>query len=224
VRVSTVHLNELAGPVPRSAAVVIDVMRAFTVAPWCFARGAAAVRLAPSIAAAVAARARWPSALLLKDGGADPRFDLSNAPGYIRRLDLRGQTIVQVTGNGTRGAHAVGDLDLVLCASFVTAGATARALTEQRVGAVTMLVTEGDEDRALADYLTALLTGAAPDPAGYLQRAGASDAAAELRRRGGDDRFPGNHADDADLCLQLDVFDFALRAEPDENFLSLTPC
>jgi 2-phosphosulfolactate phosphatase len=224
VLVSTVDLDAMREPVDTPAAVVIDVMRAFTVAPWCFARGATAVYLAPDVEAAVAAREFWPDALLLKDGATDAPFDLPNAPGHLRRADLRDRAVVQVTTNGTRGAHAVADVDLVLCASFVTAAATVRALAASEVPAVTLVVTKGDEDRALADYLAVLLTGGAPDPGGYLRRAEASSAAAELRRLGADPAHPEVHRDDAALCLDLDAFDFALRTHPQRGYLALMRC
>jgi 2-phosphosulfolactate phosphatase len=184
------------------------------------------VLLARDVEDALAARERWSDALLLKDGTVDPRFDLANSPGQLRAADLSGRTVVQVTGNGTRGAHAVANADVVLCTAFVTAEATLRALqalVDQDVDALTMVVTEGDEDRALADYLTDRLLGSAADPAQYLARADSSPAAAELRRRGGDERFAGNHRDDAALCLKLDAFDFALRARTEGDYLSLQP-
>ncbi len=224
MQVSTVQLDDLGEPVRTPAAVVIDVIRAFTTAPWCFARGAAAVHLAADVDAAAAARALWPDALLLKDGATDARFDLPNAPGQIRTVDLTGRTVVLVTTNGTRGAHAVADVDLVLCASFATAAATARVLTARAVSAVTLVVTKGEEDQALADYLAGLLTGADPDPVGYLSRANAAETAHETRRFGRDPGRPGVHADDVDLCLELDAFDFALRAHRDGRYLRLTRC
>jgi 2-phosphosulfolactate phosphatase len=224
VRTSTTHLRDLAGPVRTDAAVVIDVMRAFTVAPWCLARGASAVYLAADVESAVAGRTRWPDALLLKDGDPDHRFDLPNAPGVVQCADLHGRTIVQVTGNGTRGAHAVADVELVLCASFVTAHATARALRDADVAAVTFVVTEGDEDRAFADYLTAIISGDIVEATPYLRRAAASPAADELRRRGDDPHHGGVHPEDAGLCLELDRFDFSLNTQPDGEFLRLVTC
>lgn len=86
-------------------AVVIDVVRAFTVAPWILRQGAAQLLLAPSADVALAAKAAThPHALLVKDGAPDPRFDLPNAPGRIAHENLHGRTVIQTTGNGTRGA------------------------------------------------------------------------------------------------------------------------
>ena len=101
-----VHVNDLERSVERigsevDVAVVIDVVRAFTVAAWCLERGAARLLLAPSIEAAVAAGERHPGAVLLKDGEPDPRFILPNAPGRIATEDLTGRIVVQKTGNGT---------------------------------------------------------------------------------------------------------------------------
>lgn len=211
----TIHVDDL----PRSGAspdvaVVIDVIRAFTVAPWVLARGADRLLFAPNVDAAVAARADHPDALLLKDRGADPRFALPNSPGRIAREDLRGRTVIQVTGNGTRGAFAVGRVPLLLCASFVTAAATARAITQVAPARVLLVPTEGDEDHALADYLAALLDGGRPvDPAPYLDRVVASPAGRECATRGSEEAWPGFHADDLMRCLEIDAIDAAVRAQ-----------
>ena len=44
--------------------------------------------------------------------------------------------------------------------------------------------------------------------------AGASTDHAALTRRGPDAAYPGVHADDLRLCLEVDRFDFALEAVP----------
>ena len=205
------HLDDLPRTVSADAVVVVDVFRAFTTAPWCYESGARSVLLAPTIEDAIAARV-GEHVRLLKDGAPDPRFDLPNAPGLVATADLSDHTVVQITGNGTRGVYAVA-APHVLCASFVTASATARFLREAHVGTVLFVPTEGDEDVALADYLVELLHGDA-DPTDYLNRAEASPAAAHLELRGPDAAYPGVHADDLRLCLEVDRFDFALEAVP----------
>jgi 2-phosphosulfolactate phosphatase len=89
---------------------------------------------------------------------------------------------------------------------------------------VAIIVTEGDEDVALAEYLSALLSGQDPQPARYLARAAGSAAAQELRERSFDPDFPGVHPDDLALCLQADRFSFALSAEPAGDLLRLRQC
>lgn len=197
-------------------AVVIDVVRAFTVAPWCLHRGARRLLLARTVEDALTARAdRFGDALLLKDGEPDLRFALPNAPGRIAGEDLSGATVLQRTGNGTRGAHAVAGVPLVLCAALVTASATAAAVAATAADDVVLVLTEGDEDAALADLLLEILEhGPAVDPERYRARAERSPAAQECRDRGPDPAWPGFHEDDLRRCLEVDRFDRAVAAQP----------
>src|SRR5687768_12936546 len=57
-----------------SVAVVVDVMRAFTVAAWAFAQGAEKIVLAESLDEALALKARHPDWVALKDGPPAPGF------------------------------------------------------------------------------------------------------------------------------------------------------
>src|SRR4051794_41699153 len=122
-----------------SVAVVVDVMRAFTVAAWAFAQGAEKIVLAESLDEALALKVRHPDWVALKDGPPAPGFDTVNSPGLLRSLDLGGRTVVQKTTAGTVGALAVKEASLVLCASFVVAGGAARLLPPRGGGAGTLL-------------------------------------------------------------------------------------
>ncbi|MGW4813198.1 2-phosphosulfolactate phosphatase [Kitasatospora cineracea] len=212
-------IGELADTPP--VAVVIDVMRAFTTAAWAFAQGAERIVLAGSLDEALELKARHPGWVALKDGAPASGFDAVNSPGRIRGTDLAGRTVVQKTTAGTVGALAVRGADLVLCASFVVAGATARAL-HGRPG-VTFVVTGEDgraeEDLACARYIARRAAGRTPDPAPYLRRAADSTAAAELA--GG--IREGVHEDDVRLCLELDRFPFAMAAAPEGELMVLRP-
>ena len=219
-----VSIAELVAAPP--VAVVIDVMRAFTAAAWAFARGAEKVVLAATLAEALALKSRHPDWVALKDGRPAPGFDTVNSPGALRSADLGGRTIVQKTTYGTAGALAARDASLVLCASFVVAGATARLLRAHANGSVTFVVTgddgQADEDLACAQYIANTATGAATDSAPFLRRAAASSAAARLAadgRRG----FLGVHPDDVALCLELDRFSFAMVAASENSLLVLRP-
>jgi hypothetical protein len=79
-----VGIAELAGAPP--VAVVVDVMRAFTVAAWAFARGAEKIVLAGTLDEALALKARHPDWLTLKDGPPAPGFDAVNSPGMLRSV------------------------------------------------------------------------------------------------------------------------------------------
>jgi 2-phosphosulfolactate phosphatase len=209
-----------------SVAVVVDVMRAFTVAAWAFARGAEKVVLAGTLDEALALKAGHPDWVTLKDGPPAPGFDAVNSPAILRSADLDGRTVVQKTTYGTAGALAAREASLVLCASFVVAGATARLLRARESGSVTFVVTgedgQADEDLACAQYIARRAAGAATDASAFLRRAAVSRAAARLAedaRRG----FQGVHPDDVALCLELDRFPFAMVAAPEDSQLVLRP-
>ncbi|MFF4487975.1 2-phosphosulfolactate phosphatase [Streptomyces sp. NPDC001544] len=205
-------------------AVVIDVMRAFTVAAGAFRQGAERIVFAETAEEALALKARHPGWLAFQDGEPKPGFDLANSPAHLRSLDVAGRTVVQKTTAGTVGALAVADARLLLCASFAVAGATARLLRRERSAAVTFVVTgdggEAEEDLACAQYIAARTTCDTADPAPYLTRARNSGGAARLAdgvRRG----WAGVHPEDVGLCLEVDTCGFAMAARREEGRLVL---
>ncbi|MFJ8694960.1 2-phosphosulfolactate phosphatase [Streptomyces roseolilacinus] len=206
-----------------SVAVVVDVMRAFTVAAWAFGQGAERIVLAESLDEALALKARHPDWVAVKDGPLAPGFDSVNSPGLLRSVDLGGRTVVQKTTAGTVGALAVKESSLVLCAGFVVAEATARLLRARGDDRVTFVVTgedgRADEDLACARYIAQRATGAGTDAAEFLRRAAESRAAAELA----EGVRQGVHPDDVALCLEVDRFPFAMVAAPEGSLMVLRP-
>ncbi|MER7868506.1 2-phosphosulfolactate phosphatase [Streptomyces cellulosae] len=202
-------------------AVVVDVMRAYTVAAWAFARGAGRIVLAESLEDALALKARHPEWVTLKDGPPAPGFDLVNSPALMRNTDLSGRTVVQKTTAGTVGALAVKDASLVLCASFVVAEATVAVLRARASREVTFVVTGGsgraEEDLACAEYIAGRADGdvIAADP--YLRRAAASRSASELTQG----VRAGSTPEDVSLCLELDRFPFAMAASVEDSLMVL---
>lgn len=206
-----------------AVAVVVDVMRAFTVAAWAFARGAEKIVLAGSLEEALDLKARHPDRVALKDGPLVPGFDLVNSPGLLRSADLAGRTVVQKTTAGTVGALAVREAPLVLCAGFVVAEATAGLLRERGAERVTFVVTgedgRADEDLACAQYIAGRADGGGADADGFLRRAAASRAATELAQG----VRQGVHPDDVALCLEADRFPFAMVAAQEDSLMVLRP-
>jgi 2-phosphosulfolactate phosphatase len=206
-----------------AVAVVVDVMRAFTVAAWAFAQGAEKIVLAESLDEALALKARHPDWAALKDGPPAPGFDAVNSPGMLRSVDLGGRTVVQKTTAGTVGALAVKEASLVLCASFVVAEATARLLRTRAGGSATFVVTgedgQAEEDLACAQYIARRAAGTGADAADFLRRAAESRAAGELV----EGVREGVHPDDVALCLELDRFPFAMVASVEDSLMVLRP-
>ncbi|MFE3183448.1 2-phosphosulfolactate phosphatase [Streptomyces violascens] len=216
-----VGIADLVEPPP--VAVVVDVMRAFTVAAWAFSQGAEEIVLSESLDDAMALKARHPDWVTLKDGPPAPGFDMVNSPGLLRSVDLRGRTVVQKTTAGTVGALAVKDASMVLCASFVVAEATARLLRACKSDTVTFVVTgengQADEDLACAQYIACRAAEAGADAAEFLHRAAKSRAAAELA----EGVREGVHPDDIALCLEVDRFSFAMVAALEDSLMVLRP-
>ncbi|MBW5254341.1 2-phosphosulfolactate phosphatase [Streptomyces poriferorum] len=206
-----------------AVAVVVDVMRAYTVAAWAFARGAEKIVLAGSLDEALALKARNPDWIALKDGPPAPGFDAVNSPGLLRSVDLGGRTVVQKTTAGTVGALAVKEAQLVLCAGFVVAEATAQLLRARGSDSVTFVVTgedgQADEDLACAQYIAGRADGTATDAGEFLRRGAASRAATELT----EGVRQGVHPDDVELCLELDRFPFAMVATSEGSLMVLRP-
>lgn len=206
--------------------MVIDVLRAFTVGALALDAGACVIQCVATIDEALALRSATTDSLAMgeRDGRPVPEFDLGNSPSRLHGADVAGRTLVQRTSAGTQGLVAAAPTAAHLfAASFLCAGATARALRTLAPHDVTFVATgvdhrDGDEDLACADYISELLTTHHVDAGPYLDRVRSSDAARVFLR--GDPDFP---AADLDEAVRLDAVDFALRAELDGTVPTLRP-
>lgn len=198
-----------------SAAVVVDVMRAFTTAAYAFEGGAREIVLVSTVEEARSVRDRL-DALAMGEVGGEPveDFEFGNSPRQLRGLRLDGQVVVQRTSNGTQAVVRCAEADPLLATSFVCAEATVRFLVRRRPTGVTFVVTggqpdrEGDEDYACAEYLAARLRGRRPDVGPYLERVRASDVGRHFARGGETEH---EHApEDLELALEVDRFTRAM--------------
>jgi 2-phosphosulfolactate phosphatase len=155
----------------RGVVIVIDVIRAFTVAGYAFARGATRLWLVRTIEEALALRAREPQALLAGEvqGRLIEGFDINNSPARMAKADVRGRLIIQRTGAGTQGAVLASHARHLLLCALTNARATAiyaQTLAASTDRVITLLPTGtpedfayGEEDPLCADYIEALLRG-----------------------------------------------------------------
>ena len=210
-------------------AVVIDVLRAFTVSAWVHHRGAKALWLAESNSGALALKKKLgPDALAMKDGDPAPGFELSNSPDQISSMDLAGKIVVQRTTNGTVGTIAAAHLPVVLTASLVNASATARAIRELNPGLVDLVVTGADggadEDLAAAELISALVQGDI-DSGAYEDRVRSSRAAVHLLEKAAQGH-PGVGFHDVELATRTDQFPWVMQARQTDlgTRLDFTPC
>ncbi len=216
------RVNWLEASSARGVVIVIDVMRAFSVAAYAFAGGVQAIWLVRTVEEALALRERVPQALLAGEVGGRliSGFDFNNSPSQMAAADVRNRLLIQRTGAGTQGAVTATQADSLLVCSLANARATATyarqlvEMTETAGGLITLFPTERvdglphNEDDVCADYLEALLCER-PDARDTLER-----GITELDAGGRFDRFiPGDRDapfEDVAAVLAVDRFPFAM--------------
>jgi 2-phosphosulfolactate phosphatase len=82
-------------------------------------------------------------------------FDLGNSPREYTPEKVRGKTIVSTTTNGTRALRACVNAQIVLAASFLNLGATAKFLQQKNFEKVLLVCAGTRENAALEDTLAA---------------------------------------------------------------------
>ena len=201
-------------------AVIIDVLRAFSLECYLADRGAAELRPVATLEEAFAWRQRDPEALLAGErGGAKCEgFDFGNSPSAIPAEAVRGRRVIHTTSAGTQGlTHAV-RAGQILTGSLVNAAAVAAYICRQQPETVSLVcmgnagVREAPEDLLCAEYLRSLLRGT--------PLADIDERIRALRWHGGAHFFDKNKQaffPEADfwLCTKRDCFPFVLRAQRD---------
>ncbi len=199
-------------------AVVIDVFRAFSCEPLLYYYGASRIFLEGDIDRCLAMRA---DAVLVGEANEIPiaGFDLTNSPFLIMQKGadfFRQRTVIHRTTSGVTGAlAALENSTEVLLASFLTARATASYIKSRQPELVSIVAMgilsqqPAPEDEYCGDYLESLLTGTSYDHVAALQTILSHETAQKFLR--GDK--PYLPKEDPGICLQRDLFDFALRAQ-----------
>jgi 2-phosphosulfolactate phosphatase len=204
----------------RGIAVVIDVFRAFSVACYAMARGAARIHPVADLDEARRLKAAHPDWLLMGERHARrlPGFDLGNSPAEVEAHAVAGRTIIHTTHSGTQGLRAAGEADEVITGALVNAAAICRYL-RQRAPRSVSLVRMGHEarercaeDDLCAELIRARLEDRGFDTSGVRERLRSAPAAAKFF----DPAADWAPERDFELCTEVDRFDFVLRlAGPD---------
>jgi 2-phosphosulfolactate phosphatase len=203
------------------AVAIIDVFRAFTTAAVALANGASRVVMVGSVEEAFALRDSGVGQVCMGEvhGRPPDGFDFGNSPFEVSQVDFGGKTIIQRTSAGTQGIVAAAAADCLYAASLVTARATARALAAAGSGRVTLVamgdsgVDRTDEDELCALHLRNLLEGRAGDPEAVRRVILAGGEIARFN----DPSRPHLHAQDVDIALDIDRYDFAIRVRTEDG-------
>jgi 2-phosphosulfolactate phosphatase len=199
--------------------VVIDVLRAFSTACYAFARGSKEIIVTDTVESAFAIKTRFTGSLVMgEDGGYPiPGFDYSNSPFEISHEDLVGATLIQRTSAGTQGVVRCRNAKLLVAASFCNASATIRHIQSAGAETVSLVATGGDEDTACADLIQLRLEGERPSFQAYAKRIRGSKTAQKFL----DPSVHDFYSQDLELCLSLDVADFSMIVEDQDDLLVL---
>jgi 2-phosphosulfolactate phosphatase len=201
--------------------VIIDVFRAFSVACYCFQKGAERIYPVGEIADAFSLHKEITGSILVGEryGKKLDGFDFGNSPSEITTADLDSKIVIHTTHAGTQGlVNAVLAYEL-LTGAFVNAAATAAYIRRKSPQLVTLVrmglnaEISSDEDNLCADYLESLLLGKDFDSRGVKSKLANSSFA----ERFFDPDKPWNPESDFDLCLDVDLFGFVIRAAVDEK-------
>jgi len=209
----------------RGIVIVIDVIRAFSVAGYAFAGGARGIWMVREVEEARRLHEREPEALLIGEVGGRmiPGFDLNNSPSLMARADVRDRQLIQRTGAGTQGAVGASGASCILMCALTNARATATyagKLAAETGDCITLLPTftrkdvPWTEDEICADYIEALLTeqgnAAAIVDRGrqHLEEIGRLD-----NWKRGDGDFP---FEDIAAVFSVDKFSFAIVGKHEE--------
>ncbi|WP_053368151.1 2-phosphosulfolactate phosphatase [Bacillus sp. FJAT-27245] len=145
--------------------IVIDVVRAFTVAHYAFLRGAREIILAGTEGEAFLLKEKNPDFLLAGEVQGLPiaGFNFDNSPARMACADVGGSTLVQKTTNGVKAALNALDADAVFVTGFSNARTTAECVLELwPLGSVVNIIAshpDGDDDLACAEYIKGILNG-----------------------------------------------------------------
>lgn len=146
--------------------IVIDVIRAFTVAHYAFLQGARRIFLAETIEQACQIKEETPDYLLageINNGLAIEGFDLDNSPHHIQQKNLSGKTLVQKTINGVRATLNCLSSNHIFVTGFSNARNTAALVKKKIHGERQKTVhiiashSSGDDDLACGEYIKCIL-------------------------------------------------------------------
>ncbi len=201
----------------KGVVVVIDVFRAFSVAPYMIHKGAQRIYTVATVEEAFYLKSLIPDAVLVGERNEKKcaGFDLGNSPTHILNFDFSGRTVIHTTSSGTLGISLAKDADEILTGSFVNARAIADYLVQKNPEVVS-LVSMGYEGKKLtqeddfcADYIENCINGVETDFFSMVETLRYGDGARLLD--------PANHehspASDFDLCLSKDIFTFVLTVK-----------
>jgi 2-phosphosulfolactate phosphatase len=208
--------------------VIIDVFRAFSTACYVVRNGAGEIIPVGDVDLAYKLKEENPDYVLMgeRQGKMLPGFDYGNSPTAVEAVDFSGKTVIQTTSAGTQGFANAKDADELITGSFVNAEAIVAYIRNKSPVKVSLVcmgtwaVKANDEDTLCAEYIAGRLNNRKFDKEEIYRLLRDSKTA----RIFFDPAVTWAPETDFDLCLNIGLCDFVLKAEQIENdLLGLKP-
>jgi 2-phosphosulfolactate phosphatase len=201
--------------------VIIDVFRAFSTACYAFDKGVKKIIPVGQIEKAYQLKKKNPEYILVgeRNEKMPEGFEFGNSPALLTRAIITGKTLVHTTSSGTQGIVSAKNADEIITGSFVNAAAIInyiRMKNPQKVSLVCMGYAcqyPTDEDTFCAEYIKNELESV---PTNFQQ-------IIDIIRNGTGARFFDKEKqnwspkEDFYMCLDLNRFNFVLRAEQENG-------
>ena len=207
--------------------VVIDVLRAFTTTAVAFAQGASEIILVSGVDEIFELSKRFPDALTIGEvnGIQIDGVDYGNSPSKLENLNLAGCRFIQRTTAGTQGVLRSSNAKEILTTSLCCVSATANYIKKMNPWSLTFVETGvfedgwGDEDKACADLLEALLLEKQIDKEAVIERVIHSKSGSYYQDKG-DVTFP---IEDLQIASDIDRHDFIMKVYIESGLHILRP-
>lgn len=205
----------------RGLTVIIDVFRAFSTACYAFGGGIKCIFPVGDLNIAYQMKQTNPDYILVGERNEQKPegFDFGNSPSQLLKGELTGKTMVHTTSSGTQGIANATNATEIITGSFVNAQAIINYIRKQNPEEVS-LVCMGyscqyptDEDTLLAVYIKNELEGKPNDFEAMVEKIRTGDGA----RFFAPEKQEWAPAEDFDLCLSLNRFDFVLKVEQENG-------
>lgn len=145
----------------KGTAVIIDVLRAATVASYLLNQGVTSITPVSTQEEAFKYKNESPDVLLVgEDQGIKiDGFDLGNSPAEIKQLDLFGKTAIHRSTTGTQGLVNATNAREIIFGSFVSAQPILNYLRAKNPKEITFVPMYALEDQLFAEYMQDQLLG-----------------------------------------------------------------
>lgn len=202
--------------------IVIDVIRAFTVAHYAFIHGVQGIILAGTLDDALRLKKIYPDFLLAGEiqGLPIPGFELDNSPARLHDFDLREKFLIQKTTNGVTATLNALSTEHLFVTGFTNARTTAEFIKRNLLKDDDMMINviashpSGDDDLACAQYISEILKDT--------NRISAEETIERIRKSEAAGKFydierPEFLQEDISFCIQEIPSDFVMKVNLNKN-------